>query len=68
MFGSSVDRKCTSTASFITNYMTGLQVHNSHHVKIPFSWNKLYTKEIKITVIFGEKLPGHKWQGKWKFC
>jgi len=32
-----------------------------------FSWNKLYTKEIKITVIFDEKLPHHKWHGKWKF-
>ena len=35
--------------------------------QMTFSWNKLYTKEIKITVIFGEKLH-HKWHGKWKFC
>jgi hypothetical protein len=32
-----------------------------------FPQNELYTKEIKITVIFGEKLPGHKWHGKWEF-
>jgi len=33
-----------------------------------FSWNKLCTIEIKITVIFGEKSLHHKWHGKWKFC